>query len=34
MMEKMNNNRYCNLYDVEYLLSKDGANYKFFNSCA
>ncbi|EIW7129040.1 type 3 secretion system effector OspC4, partial [Shigella sonnei] len=27
-MEKMNNNRYCNLYDVEYLLSKDGANYK------
>ncbi|MUZ15877.1 T3SS effector OspC family protein [Shigella flexneri] len=27
-MEKMKNNRYCNLYDVEYLLSKDGANYK------
>ncbi|EFW9296736.1 hypothetical protein E4479_21690, partial [Shigella flexneri] len=27
-MEKMNNNIYCNLYDVEYLLSKDGANYK------
>ncbi|SVG72297.1 OspC3 [Shigella sonnei] len=33
-MEKMNNNRYCNLYDVEYLLSKDGANYKKKNSCA
>ncbi|ENE3838665.1 T3SS effector OspC family protein, partial [Shigella sonnei] len=27
-------NRYCNLYDVEYLLSKDGANYKVLNSCA
>ncbi|END7165045.1 TPA: T3SS effector OspC family protein, partial [Shigella sonnei] len=25
---------YCNLYDVEYLLSKDGANYKVLNSCA
>ncbi|ENT8905061.1 hypothetical protein ACK6JK_004512 [Shigella sonnei] len=22
------------MYDVEYLLSKDGANYKVLNSCA
>ncbi|EKD7727189.1 type 3 secretion system effector OspC4, partial [Shigella sonnei] len=27
-MEKMNNNMYCELYDVEYLLSEDSANYK------